>query len=71
MDYNDFHYSYSPSYHTYAFQEPPTGLETHATAIMNSVYESHECLIQYRCRVSVGVLPTVVAIEGNQPNQTK
>ena len=59
MDYNDFRYSCSPSYHMYAFQEPPTGLETHATAIMNSVYESHECPDSRR-RVSVGVLPTVV-----------
>ena len=51
----------------YAFQEPPTGLETHATAIMNPVYESHESP-DSRHRVSVGVRTTNSCSEGNQPN---
>ena len=56
----------------YAFQEPPTGLETHATAIMNPVYESHESP-DSRHRVSVGVLPTVVVkvINPIKPNKVK
>ena len=61
MDYNDYCYSCSPSYHMYAFQGPPTGLETQlsASAVMNPVSETHECRTDSRHRVSVGVLPTV------------
>jgi len=58
MDYNDYRYRSSPSYHNvmYAFQGP-TGLDSQLSA--SAVSETHECLTDSRHTVSVGVLTTV------------
>ena len=71
MDYNDYRYRSSPSYHIvmYAFQGP-TGLDSQlsASAVMHPVSETHECLTDSRHTVSVGVLTTVA---GKVINPTK
>ena len=75
MDYNDYGYRYSPSYHNvmYAFQGP-TGLDSRpsASAVMNPVSET-QGLTDSRHRVSVGVLPTVAVkvINPTKRSETK
>ena len=58
----------------YAFQGP-TGLDSRpsASAVMNPVSETHECLTDSRHRVSVGVLPTVAVkvINPTKRSETK